>query len=495
VAEEPDPNHEVTHGPGEDGQKRWSVWDEGGPPLAQAALRRQKSANGSLAPVQSSASAGAEANGDPSTALDAGTSAELASAPGLRREQAGADEAAAARSDRPGGKLAGWLSRRRMNPAATWLIGAIGAGLVGAVIAVPVTGVLDPDEQASSRATAPKPGRSTTSTPDPFYAGPRSKSGFGPARPVFRCTRPNECAGPDFVTFNSYMNNPVIGDERYFLAVTEASTGDAAPVVDSIQIEKPTELVFRVSIDNNAFQVSSQIFHIVPFMLSTDAMATRLRVALPDGPTYDSFPTAYLRAANTKPQTIWDTVRVFSARPMTLTYIPGSAFVDRGTGAGKVITQRLDDAIVSSQGASLGAWKADFPFAGYVTFRVRATPLPEPVRDPRATRPLRPDVTYPPPSDSGEAKEPVHDGTPGDQFLCQPASCVGAPYVTLNAYSNHPVLGDEADFMRGMVERDFASTETADYRTVALVQPGDNLRVRVAIDNGADPQAVGAPGA
>lgn len=384
-----------------------------------------------------------------------------------------------------GGQIGGrGLIRHHAPSAVKWLVGAI----LAAVVAVPVTATLT--HGSGSHAQRPSATRKNTRPvrePDAFSeAIVRPAPGFGPPRPAFRCAQPSRCAGPTYVTFDSYINNPKTGDERPFLAIHDP-TSPNPDVVDQLNFVGVTrDLTLRAYIDNNTYQN-------LPGVRSTDATDTRMRLALPSGPVYSTNPTVYLYASNARPKAVWDTVTLSSPRPLRLTYIPGSSTITREAADGRIVTDRLDDGLASPTGLRLGRWKADFRYSGYVTFRVRVRPLNEPVRDPQATRAIGGQVVYPPAVEQGLAKEPVLDGTVGDRFTCTPTRCEGPPFPELDAYQNHPLLGDEADFVRAALASEYGDDGVETYRTVALVHPGDQLKVRIAIDNGGDPNAVGSP--
>jgi hypothetical protein len=367
----------------------------------------------------------------------------------------------------------GWIRK-----PVVWLALAV----VAAAIGVPVTNVVntigDDDGAKTATGRTSVPVKKARTPADPFFGGMRSVSGSGPARPVFRCAKPSECDGPHYVVFNSYINNPVIGNEQWFLAAKDLSLPKEAHVVDTVEVTNSTrQVMLRVAIDNDTFQTKAGV-----------ARDTRLRVALPKGVVYSARPTAYLRSVNAKPQTVWDTAGLRSSRPFKVAYVPGSSLLSRH---GK--ETHLPDGIATSSGLNLGMWDADFVNAGYVTFKIRVQQLAEPVRDPKAAFVPVAGAKSPPPSRTGAGREPVVDGTAGDRFSCESARCQGPPYPELNAYENHPVLGDEADFIRGALASGYATDGFNTYRSVAVVEPGDELHVRIAIDNGGDPQAIGAP--
>jgi hypothetical protein len=395
-----------------------------------------------------------------------------------------------------GERLSGFLTRRRRRlakrhalSASKWLVATVLAAAVGVPVTLLVTGVIGSQGSAGSTEGTIRVGGGTKEPPTakakPVGFSSGTQLGYGPDRVPFRCERQDECAGPRFVSFNSYFNAPEYGDERAFFDAKRASEGPGTGYHDSLHISSSTTLLMRAYIDNDTYQDPSG---------ANDAIDTRLRLELPDEPVYDAHPTAYLRADNAKPRVVWDTVHLYASRPMRIAYVPGSAEITRRDDGGPFVTEPAPDGVETEEGMDLGRFKPDFVNAALVTFRVRVTFLPEPVRDPRATwtGSAAPPAMLPPAS-SGPLREPRVDSDAGARFHCGERSCQGPPYVALNAYENHPLLGDEADFVRAEPDDTYSETGESRYASVAQVRPGDRLDVRVLIDNGGDPDAIGAP--
>ena len=379
------------------------------------------------------------------------------------------------------------LLKKHVLSASRWTVGTVLTAVIGVLVTLFLTGSIGGGSSGSTVAEDVDPPEAVPAeAQDPFEGG--MQLGYGPDRVPFRCTRPSECDGPKYVTFNSYWNAVNYGDERAFFGVKDLSDGVSAPWHDTLRVRSSTTLLMRAYIDNNTYQR-------LPGKV-TDAINTRLRLELPDGPVYAAHPTAYLRADNAKPQVIWDTVYLYGSRPMRMAYVPGSAEITRREDGGPFVTEPAPDGVDTAEGMDLGRWKADFLNSALVTFRVRVSFLPEPVRDPRAiwqeATGSVPVVALPP-AKSGPLREPEVDGSVGTRFSCKPNVCAGPPYVALNAYENHPLLGDEADFLRAEPEGTYSDTGEHRYASTVGARPGDRLHVRVSIDNGADPEAIGAP--
>jgi hypothetical protein len=365
------------------------------------------------------------------------------------------------------------------------------AAAIGVPVTLLITGVLGGSQGSAGSTYGTIQGDGDAGEPQPENKSKRvgfssgMQLGYGPDRVSFRCERPDECDGPPFISFNSYFNAPNYGDERAFFDAKRASEGAGTDYQDSFHIQSSTTLVMRAYVDNNAYQDPSG---------ANDAIDTRLRLELPDSPVYEAHPTAYLRAENTRPRVIWDTVYLHASRPMRITYVPGSTEVTRRHDGDAFVTEPAPNGVETNQGMDLDRFEPDFVNSALVTFRVRVTFLPEPVRDPQATwLASTVPMTMLPPATSGPLREPEVDGYTGVRFRCGERSCQGPPYVALNAYENHPLLGDEADFVRAEPGDTYSETGESRYASVAEVRPGDQLDVRILIDNGGDPAAIGAP--
>jgi hypothetical protein len=123
------------------------------------------------------------------------------------------------------------------------------------------------------------------------------------------------------VTFNSYLNNPVVGDERQFFAVRDAQH---KLVNDQLRVTRSERLTFRISIDNDTYQSLTG-------KKVTAALRTHIHVVFPKAPRYEVFTTAYLSAANAQPRSVWSTVRLYASRPMQFSVVRGSATLIRAS--------------------------------------------------------------------------------------------------------------------------------------------------------------------
>lgn len=98
---------------------------------------------------------------------------------------------------------------------------------------------------------------------------------------------------------------------------------------------------------------------------------TRARVQLPSPTTYNPALYGILNADNSNPPEVWDACNFIAPKPVTLTYVPGSAhmFTD---GLPKDGVALKDDTSLTGDGAPLGDNQDGYlgQHAGYILFNV-----------------------------------------------------------------------------------------------------------------------------
>lgn len=188
---------------------------------------------------------------------------------------------------------------------------------------------------------------------------------WGPARPTFTWANP-----ANYITFNSITDNPVVGDERPFLA---GRLTTSSGLVDSIKVKDKDEVLLRVYFHNNA-----------KAELNLVAQNTRVKIFLPRVESSQTFATSMISADNATPKVVSDTVEFKGDKAFTLEYIPGSAqlFNNKFNGA------KLSDDIVTNTGALVGFDNINGKvpgceqFSGYVHIKVKVKvkeqPKPQP---------------------------------------------------------------------------------------------------------------------
>jgi hypothetical protein len=186
-------------------------------------------------------------------------------------------------------------------------------------------------------------------------------AGYFPAdRQTYTCTTPTSCTGANHVTFNSFTNNPVVGDERPFLA---GSVG-GANVVDTVHVKDGDIVTLRAYVHNNAD----------PALIGTAAATAhnvKVHVALPTVSQTNQGVVAFISASNATPGTVNDTMQITGDRAFTVQYVAGSAVWQHKADGVNIVNQSISDNIVSSNGTYLGDVHGCFDYSGYVTIKVK----------------------------------------------------------------------------------------------------------------------------
>jgi len=202
---------------------------------------------------------------------------------------------------------------------------------------------------------------------------------FYPAnRQTYTCVTPTNCPGADHIVFNSFTNNPVVGDERPFLA----GNTNGANVVDRVKVKDGDLVTLRAYVHNNADATK------MGGEANTIARNVKIKVLVPTASQKDTNMVAFISASNASPATINDTMSVYGDSNFTLSYVPGSAKFAHASDGVNQTTDVVSDNIVKN-GASLGDIKGCFAYSGYVTLTVKVsmpgTPVTPPVTPPTTT--------------------------------------------------------------------------------------------------------------
>ncbi len=184
---------------------------------------------------------------------------------------------------------------------------------------------------------------------------------FYPAdRQTYTCITPTNCPGADHVQFNSFTNNPVVGDERPFLA----GSMNGANVADRIQVKDGDVVTLRAYVHNNADATKTT---------NTVARNVRISVLVPTASQKDTNLISFISADNASPKTINDTMSLYGANAFTVNYVPGTAVFSHASDGVNQKTDKVSDAIVTQAGASLGDINGCFAYSGYVTLKVKVS--------------------------------------------------------------------------------------------------------------------------
>lgn len=137
---------------------------------------------------------------------------------------------------------------------------------------------------------------------------------FGPSRKTFTW----EERAPHAV-FNSIINNPYYGDERYFVKVREYISGQDTPYVSSIKIKKGKEYEVSIFYHNNADpdSVGQKAIGI--------ANGVAIRSKFPAVIHEKEYISANIIANDTEPAEVWACAEIIADEPCYLRYVPGTA--------------------------------------------------------------------------------------------------------------------------------------------------------------------------
>ena len=195
---------------------------------------------------------------------------------------------------------------------------------------------------------------------------PATLFAWGPSRPTYTIANP-----ADHVTFNSITDNPSHGDERNFVQVRDANSGNET-YADSISLTTGHEYVVYVYYHNNA---ASNLNASGVGIANGAYVQAQIPAVVTNGNT-DTKAVGYVGAVNANPGVVWDDISFSNTTggDIALRYVPGSATIHN---FGATNGQTMSDNIITT-GASLGYNALDGvvpgcnEYAGYVTFRVVA---------------------------------------------------------------------------------------------------------------------------
>ncbi len=186
---------------------------------------------------------------------------------------------------------------------------------------------------------------------------------FGPDRTPLTWNG-DQTKGADHVVFNSFVNNPVWGDERDFVRGAVEQRDDK--YADPVNNVKEGDLLNVVLFVHNNADASKNADG------SGVALNTTVKADIPAVAATAQQIKGYVMADNAVPATIFDTVDVNGANAFSLQYVPGSVKI-----SGNNINQSLPNADITKGfkiGDALdGKLPGCFDFIQYVTFQVKIT--------------------------------------------------------------------------------------------------------------------------
>ena len=181
---------------------------------------------------------------------------------------------------------------------------------------------------------------------------------WGPDRTTFTMDKP-----ASYVTFNSIVDNPGVGDERNFTRIRETGSDTWS---DTATIQEGKEYTIRMYVHNNAAS-------------NLNLVATNVRAALNlplNTYTTDFTVNGFISADNAKPAKVWDQVIVRSDKEFRLQVVSAKYFNNvTGTTNGWDLSNDLFTN--ANGGALLGYTSLDgkipgcLQYAGYIIVKVK----------------------------------------------------------------------------------------------------------------------------
>ncbi len=191
----------------------------------------------------------------------------------------------------------------------------------------------------------------------------------GPDRAVYTMQNP-----ADEVTFNSIIDNNVIGDERNFVRIAELGSGGETS--DSVKVTPGKDYLVWIFFHNNAKSSLNE---------SGKGMATgvRVRTGLSKWEVSKNNPatvTGVVSATNSNPLEVWDdaTFTTDSEAPVVLRYLKGTAKIYNNEGKGDLNGASLPQSLFEDQGAYIGynMFSGKLPgceeYSGHIVYHIRA---------------------------------------------------------------------------------------------------------------------------
>lgn len=195
--------------------------------------------------------------------------------------------------------------------------------------------------------------------------GVHAVEAWGPQRPTYTWEKP-----ADHATINSMTNNPALGDERNFVRIRKAGTGDKYQ--DTVVTEPGAEYEVYVFFHNNAAANLND--------KTGKSFAQNIRLKIDQIPSnLMNGDTAMIKgiitATNTDPKEVWDTAYIKANQAVSLRYVRGSARIHN---ASTLNNEKLDDeGLFGKKGGVFlgynqwGLLPGCNEYSGNVTFRIK----------------------------------------------------------------------------------------------------------------------------
>jgi hypothetical protein len=160
------------------------------------------------------------------------------------------------------------------------------------------------------------------SPPAPVERAEINGGAWGPSRVLYRCRPDGQCIAPDHVVFDSIANDPLIGNEAYFMGAKILGSHDW--VQSTVYVKIGDTVLVRALIENDAAMN-------MPHSQSLVAHNTRFRLSIPTNSGSELPLLGHISATNAVPQIIYDTVFLRSKKRFAIEYDWGSTILANQT--------------------------------------------------------------------------------------------------------------------------------------------------------------------
>jgi hypothetical protein len=221
-------------------------------------------------------------------------------------------------------------------------------------------------------------------------------AGYYPGRPTFDynkagngdCDDPSNpaadhgrCGSLDGPVFNSFINTPSYGDERYFFDGHIAEATERGSHADPLHLGAAPagqRITLRVYVNNGANE---------HYGTRTTAHNARVTIALPNVAGASLRAVAHVSAQNATPPEVEDTLDFVASRAFGLRYVPGSAVQFQGDERRKLSDEIITNGVLV--GDDRGEFKAGFDQAALVEAQLEVIDSPKVSPGPGTPEPLQ----------------------------------------------------------------------------------------------------------
>jgi len=134
---------------------------------------------------------------------------------------------------------------------------------------------------------------------------------WGPSRILYRCMPDGKCIAPDHVVFDSIANDPVVGNEAYFMGAKVL--GSPKSMQSEVNVKVGDTVLVRALIENDA---AINVAH----SQSLVAHDTRFNLSIPTSSSSELPLIGHISAPNAAPQRIHDTIFLRSKKRFAIEY-------------------------------------------------------------------------------------------------------------------------------------------------------------------------------